>query len=253
MFDDTLRRYGLDRCSQAGEVLIIGVGPEEPLGDPVEILPSAVSSILFLDAAQQVEMIAQFMSSPHAAVVQSLALGSSHKVAEQGGSLDFRDAVAIFRGQELPALTRLSLGDMERLFNGHCYYGKLGDVAPVLAAAPRLTELDLYGHFELRAPVHHPSLQALTVIVDEIGVTGGPPSQSTLTNLLRSQLPALQRLELWLDDGDPELRYELPEEFLQASGMPALKTLGVDRMTADAVVALRLWAEQRQVKLHLEE
>ena len=252
MFDDALKDYGLDRCSTIGQSLIIGVGPNEPLGEQVDIIPAAPQRVLFLDAAEQVDLLRTFLASPSCQHVQHLTLGSSHLIAEQKGSLDFTDAVAALAGHSLASLRSLSLGDMERLFNGHCYYGNVGDIAPVFAAAPNLQSLEVFGRFSLSSPVQHKSITDFSAIVDEIGVTGGPPSQSSLDNLLSSGFPMMRRLELWLEDGSDDLDFSLPETFFSGEGMPQLETFGIDELSPDYLAKTRQWARDCGVALHLE-
>ena len=231
MFEAALRDYGLDRCSINERVLIVGVGPDEPLGGPIETVPSMPERVLFADGAEQVALIGAFLASSVAARVRHLAIGSSHLVAERRGSLDFSDAVAALEGATLPALETLSLGDMERLFNGHRYFGGLGDIAPVFHAAPNLRALDLNGRFSLSRPVRHARLETLSATVDDIGVTLGSPSQATLDNLLSGDFPAMREISLDLDDGDPDsVDYVLPPRFLSGAAMPVLRAFSLDRL-----------------------
>ncbi|MEO1197733.1 MAG: hypothetical protein AAFX39_00665 [Pseudomonadota bacterium] len=233
MFEAALRAYGLDRCSLNRETLIIGVGPDEPLGGPVDTLPPAPERVFFADGADQVALIEVFLASPMASHVRHLAIGSSHLVAERRGSLDFSGAVAAQKRATLPVLETLSLGDMERLFNGHRYFGGLGDIAPAFDAAPNLRTLDLHGGFSLSRLVRHARLETLSATVDDIGVTQGAPSPATVDTLLSGDFPALREIDLLLDDGDPDSAdYTLPPRFFSGAAMPGLTAFSLDRLAS---------------------
>ena len=252
MFETALKEYGRGGCSISGESLIIGVGAQEPLGGVVDIVPREPQKVFFLNGPEQVDLIRAFSKSTAAEKVQHLSLGSSHLVAEQKGSLDFTEAVSALSGSAFPALKTMSLGDMERLFNGHCYYGRLGDLAPIFSCAPKLQSLEVYGHFSLSAPVQHDYLIDLSAIVDEIGVTGGPPSQASIDHLLESRFAKMKRIELWLDVGSDDLKFSVPNTFIAGSGMPKLETFAMDRVREDTLTKIRQWASQRAIRLHLE-
>jgi hypothetical protein len=137
---------------------------------------------------------------------------------------------------------------MELLFNGHAYYGKLGDVTHVFEAAPQLDELRLRGQFTLRSPVRHASLRDISVIVDDIGVSGGPLGQDTVSFLLSSDFPTLSRVGLSLDDGDRAADYAIPDDFFTGSRLPALTVFDMDCLASATHERLAAWKRERGVR-----
>ncbi len=136
---------------------------------------------------------------------------------------------------------------MEKLFNGHAYYGRVGDITPVFAAAPNLERLEVCGCFALTRAVHHDRLEALTILLDEIGVSGGPLSQATVTNLLSSRSLRLRECELALDEDFAPL-YDIPDAFFSGDGFPALEAFAMDRLNPDAEQRLSAFKSLRGLR-----
>ncbi len=243
-----LEAYGLDRCGQSGAALLIGLGPasfsDPPVAQRLAAPPEAPGDIHFLDAPSQVDLIAALLASPEAERVVDLHIGSCLDWAKEG-RFDYREAVSLLGTANLPALTHLTLGEMFLTFNGHPYFGRIGDVAPVLDAVPTLEHLDLFGQFEWSLPVSHAALRELSAQVDEVGVTGGPPSQDAVTHLLSSTLPALIELDLDLDDGGDDT-FALPMRFPGEDAMPALRRVNMTNLGPEDEARLAAWHASRR-------
>ena len=189
------------------------------------------------------------VASPEALRIEFLMIGTSHDFAKRGGPGPYKFAPALdaLRKASLPALRRLSLGDMEQLFNGNVYYGSLGDITHVFAIAPQLEELAICGCADLERPVTHEHLETLYVRIDDIGVSGGPLRQATIDHILMSRMPALRSLELSLDAEDVQ-PYDVPETFFSDNGFPALECFGMDCLRPESEARLRAWAEARKIR-----
>jgi hypothetical protein len=239
--------YGLARCCTTGSTIWIGLRPDpEYRRAPLAAVPQAPRSLCFVEAPDQAELVGALAASAEAASLEHLMIGTSHDyIPGRPIRYDMSAAVAALCGARWPALKHLSLGDMELLFNGHAYYGKLGDVTDVLAAAPQLDELRLRGQFMLRGPVRHDRLREMSVCVDDIGVSGGPLSQDTVSNLLASDFPALRTVCLSLDDGEREADYVIPDAFFAGSRFPALTVFDMDCLAPEQHARLAAWKTGR--------
>jgi hypothetical protein len=216
---------------------------------PVNAVPEALKSVLFVEGPEQAGLVAAFTASPEARAVEHLMIGTSHDYIRPDRLLpyDMSGAVAAVAAARLPALKRLSLGAMELLFNGHGYYGRLGDITAIFAAAPNLEKLDLCGCFTVSRPLRHERLEVLTINVDEIGVSGGPLAQETVTVLLSSSFPRLRELELALD-ADEVQPYDVPEVFFGGEGFPALEALAMDCLKPEAAARLEALKAARKLR-----
>ncbi|WP_322324856.1 hypothetical protein [Cypionkella sp.] len=248
-FPDALRAFGLHRCAMSGESLCIGLAPNSEYSLlPLQNIPAAPVSVCFFDAPLQADLVHAFVSSPRAATVAHLVIGTSHDYAKhRARGYDMTQAVAALKGTRLPMLKRLSLGDMEMLYNGHRLFGTIGDISHVFQIAPALTELRVHGHFTLAGPNRHPHLATLEVEVDDIGVTGGPLDQQTVSNLMLSDFPSLTCCDLDLSEDPPEVRYSIPPEFFSPQRSPLLRSLAINSLTAEAAVQLEKWKALRGI------
>ena len=249
--EEALARYGWDRCSvSTNGQLWIGLAPHNEYARvPTNSLPQDLKQVCFVEGPEQAELVEAFAASPEALRIEFLMIGTSHDYAKRRGPgpYNFAPAIGALRQAGLPALRRLSLGDMEQLFNGHVYYGSIGNITHVFDIAPQLEELAVCGCAILERPVTHERLETLHLRVDDIGVSGGPLGQPTIDNILTSRLPALRTLELSLDTQDVQ-PYAVPEAFFTSNGYPALESFGMDCLTPDAQSRLRAWAETRNVR-----
>lgn len=247
-FEAALADYGFGKCSLVKRTLLIGVGPEAGCREAVHSLPQAVRSFMFLEAPYQIDLLKRFLAAEDgAARAETLFVGTSHDYAQarREKGYEFAEAVATLRGGRYPAIRAVSLGDMERLFNGHRGFGSLGEIGPVFDALPNLEDLELRGNFELARPVRHDRIEAIDVWVDEVGVSGGRLSQETVANLLASRFPKLKGLGLDLDDGDRALVYPLPEAVLSGRTMPALEAVDMTNLSPEDEARLKAWREAR--------
>jgi hypothetical protein len=251
-FARTLEAYGLDRCSlsASGSQLWVGL-PAHPDYDraPLDAVPEKLKSVCFVEGPEQAGLVAAFVASAESRAVEFLMIGNSHDYKGSGepGAFDVAPAVAALCDARLAALTTLSLGDMERLFNGHVYYGRVGDITHVFDIAPNLAELYVCGCPALARPVGHERLEMLQVRLDDIGVSGGPISQATLDAILASRFPRLRTLDLALDEEGAQ-PYGVPEAFFTDNGFPALQNLGMDWLKPEVEPRLRAWAASRAVR-----
>lgn len=249
--EEALAHYGWDRCSvSTSGQLWVGLGPHNEFGRvSTSSLPKDLKQVCFVEGPEQAGLVETFATSPEALRIELLMIGTSHDYAKRRGPgpYNFAPTIDALRHGSLPALRRLSLGDMEQLFNGHVYYGSIGNITHVFDIAPQLEELALYGCAILDRPVTHRRLEELHLRVDDIGVSGGPLGQATIDNILTSRLPALRMLELSLDVEGVQ-PYEVPEAFFTCNGYPALEDFGMDCLTPDAQSRLRAWAETRNVR-----
>lgn len=234
----------------AGGQLWVGI-PSHPEYDraPLEAAPKGLKAVCFVEGPEQADLVAAFAASPECRTVEFLMIGTSHDYRNQEGqgTLDFSQAIAALGGTSMPALTHLTLGDMERLFNGHVYYGRVGDITHVFDMAPNLSSLYVCGCAVLRRPVRHEKLEKLIMHVDDIGVSGGPLSQATVDNILTSRFPRLRTLELALDEEEVQ-PYDVPEAFFADNGFPALERFGMDWLKPDIEPRLRAWASERKLR-----
>jgi hypothetical protein len=246
-FTRAVEDYGLARCCMTGSTIWIGLRPDPQYRRaPLAALPQAPRSLCFVEAPDQAGLIGALATSPEAASLEHLMIGTSHDyIPGRPIRYDMSAAVAALCGARWPALKQLSLGAMELLFNGHAYYGRLGDVTDVLAAAPQLDELRLRGQFTLRGPVRHDRLRDLSVLVDDIGVSGGPLGQDTVSHLLASDFPALRTVCLSLDDGAREADYSIPDAFFVGLRFPALTAFEMDCLAPGQHARLTAWKAGR--------
>lgn len=229
-FIRALKQYGFERCSVSQGQVWIGL-PADPAHGRTALSrwPDQAGSVLFVEAPEQAALIGQFVRGPEAQGAEHLMIGTSHDYIGPARPLpyDMSGAVAALQGARLSALKRLSLGSMEQLFNGHAYFGTLGGIDHVFDVAPNMEKLDLSGCFALSRPISHQCLETLVVAVDEIGVTGGPLSQASVSNLLASRLPRLRELDLALN-AENAPAYAIPDSFFEGNAFPMLQSCAMD-------------------------
>ncbi|MFE5614037.1 STM4015 family protein [Streptomyces sp. NPDC056470] len=125
-------------------------------------------------------------------------------------------------GDRLSGLEALFLGDMT-FEDCEISWIQQSDVSPLLAAYPRLREFGVRGGTELVFPtVRHASL---TTLVVESGGLGA----EVVRGIAGSDLPALEKLELWLgtDEYGGDSSVSDLEPLLAGTGFPALRRLGL--------------------------
>lgn len=250
-FTDALSAYGLGRCLANDTTLWIGLDGSSDTPNARRVLapPTARERVVFLEAPLQAELVAAFVASDEAAAVRDLFIGTSqdYRGAPHFADFDMAAAVAALDGANLPALTALTLGDMEDRSGGLRMFGTIGEIDHIFAAAPNLDTLGLHGNFALAAPVQHRRLRVLETQFDDCGVTGEPIEQATLDHLLASDFPALTYLDLDMDEGGGDETLTLPEALFTPGRFPALTTLGIDRLVPEDEARLIAWREENGI------
>ncbi|MFI6083342.1 STM4015 family protein [Streptomyces sp. NPDC051217] len=160
----------------------------------------------------------RFTESVDLAKVRAIIFGQPWYDGDGGRGTD--DLISL--APRLTGLEALFLGDLEdeQAMISTIY---LGDVAPVLAAFPRLRELDLRGGDGLDFPVSgHEELRVLRV------ESGGLPPHAA-EQIAAARLPSLERLELWLGDENygGGVTVEQLAPLFAGEGKPALRHLGL--------------------------
>lgn len=248
-FDRALRDYGFSRCSMSGNALCIGLKPHPEYNRvALDAVPEAPTWVCFLEAPEQADLIAAFVTSPQARTVERLMIGTSHDYDAARSGYDMAKAIAALKDARLPSLKRLVLGEMELLFNGHALYGSIGDITHIFEAAPNLEELELCGCFSLKGPVRHEWLRMLSISVfSEIGIGGGSLSQETVSHIVLSDFPRLTTCSFHLDETPPEISFSIPEEFFARPRFLALQSFSIDALTPEADMRMKEWMASRRV------
>ena len=205
--------------------------PHRESMDKAKLDPGSVAWGLRLSSYDEefVPYLARFVEEVDTSRVVALVIGDwGFEDGSDTSSRELRDAL-IGHAAALPALRSLFLGDItfeenEISWIQHC------DMAPLLAAYPRLEELTVRGVGETyegadRLSLHVPEHSALRSLTLQ---SGGLPGQ-VVRQVLDSGLPALERLELWLGvdhyGGDTTPR-DL-EPLLSGTVLPGLRHLGL--------------------------
>lgn len=251
-FSQALADYGLGKCVANETTLWIGADGSRdwPNASRIGLNEGARARMDFLAAPVQAELVAAFVNSSEALVVEELFIGTSQWYfnsysREAFPGYDMSEAVAALHGAHLPALRSLTLGDMEDLSGGLRMFGTVGEIGPVFAAAPQLDYLGLHGNFELDAPVRHDRLGVIEALFDSSGITGEAISQATFGNLLMSNLPELRQMLLELSEGGGDDDLTLPDGFLAPGHWPALGELELDRLAPVALSQLAALRRER--------
>ncbi|MFD9690817.1 STM4015 family protein [Kitasatospora sp. NPDC059088] len=179
------------------------------------------------------ELWRSFLQSVDPAGVRALVIGPWW----QGGYSPVRVAVEAMAAaaDRLPALEAVFLGDVT-FDECEISWLEMGDVTPLLTAFPRLASLTVRGSMDLcLLPVRHDRLTSLCF------ESGGLPA-TVVRAVAGSELPALERLELWLGvdeyGGDTTLDDLAP--FLDGSRLPRLRHLGLQNSEFQDEIAAAL-------------
>ncbi|WP_444962528.1 STM4015 family protein [Nocardiopsis sp. M1B1] len=170
------------------------------------------------------EHVARFLSMVDTAQVRALVIGAWGYPA-QGGPEAFLEAL-IEHADKLPNLRSVFVGDIE-MTESELSWISQSDLAPLVAAFPRLEELTVKGADGMRGRLglhvpSHASLRSLTL------QSGGLPGR-VVREVASSGLPALEHLELWLgvwDYGGDTYPQDLAPA-LSGEVFPRLRYLGV--------------------------
>jgi len=242
-FEQEILKIDIDkRCvqSNSGEfrnspvnTCFFGVPSNEQYGRvPLKIVPEIVPEVLFLMDSDQSDLVEAFIHSKQCQTLSKLIIGCSSYSRRVP---NYAQGISILKNADCPELKVLSLGEWVTFHNAHTVSGQLGDITPVLQNLSHVEELSLYGHFELAEPITFPNLKEINV------ENGGPISNATLSNLLRSSFPKLDTLffdldcenyylkptELDMDCPEYETRYTFPDAFLSGDHLPLVSCIEI--------------------------
>ncbi|MFC5182577.1 leucine-rich repeat domain-containing protein [Actinomadura harenae] len=142
----------------------------------------------YSDSSGLAEVFASFFDRADSTQVTALLLGHIGYDAPTAAE------VLMDVADRLPALRALSLGHEQDF----CGMEASGDFTPVLERFPRLERLDVRGRHDLEfRPVRHGTLKTLRV--ESCNLPG-----DVMRAIADSDLPALERLDVWLGVDDPE-------------------------------------------------
>ncbi|WP_030076451.1 STM4015 family protein [Streptomyces baarnensis] len=166
------------------------------------------------------EEFADFLDSVDPAGVRALIIGQWGEAYEENSSVPI--GLLIAAADRLTSLESVFIGDLE-VEEAEITWIQQSDVTALLAAFPALTELGVRGGSELLfPPTKHERLRALTI------QAGGLPVE-VVRGVLDSELPALERLDLWLGvsayEGDTNVSDLAP--LLSGTRFPRLNHLGL--------------------------
>jgi hypothetical protein len=219
----------------------------EWLGYPVKLFNAEVSEKGVKDHANTIYRLALdwdadadfptlfscFLSNPSSAQTPAIIIGQFHGDDPGQGSEDVVQLLVSAQAK-LPNLRGIFIGDLLSEENEISWIVQT-DVSPLLLAYPNLEHLRLRGTGELSlgGRLAHDKLKSLVI------ETGGLPPR-LFEEVLASQLPALEFLELWLGTpaygGDVSVQ-DLPP-LLSGKLFPALRHLGLrDSEIVDEIAA----------------
>lgn len=190
---------------------------------------------------------AAFLDEVDPAGVRALIIGQWGESYEEKSSYPI--GLVIAAAERLTSLEAVFVGDLT-MEEAEISWIEQSDVTALLTAFPALVELGVRGGSELVFPAtKHERLRSLTI------ETGGLPVQ-VVRGVLDSELPALERLDLWLGvsayGGDTGVADLAP--LLSGTRFPALHHLGlrnseVENEIAAAVASAPLVARLRTLDL----
>ncbi|MFJ8969681.1 MULTISPECIES: STM4015 family protein [Streptomyces] len=166
------------------------------------------------------EEFADFLDKVDPSGVRALIIGQWGEAYEETSDVPINLVIAA--ADRLTSLEAVFVGDLEAE-QAEITWIQQSDVTVLLAAFPALTEFGVRGGSELVfPPTKHERLRALTV------QAGGLPAE-VVRGVLDSELPALERLDLWLGvsayEGNTNLADLAP--LLSGTRFPRLNHLGV--------------------------
>jgi hypothetical protein len=208
----------------------------EWLGFPVKLFDAEQSEKGISDYANTIYRIAldwdadpdfptlfsRFLSNPASVATPAIIIGQFHGDDPSGGSEEVVQLLVSAQAK-LPNLRGIFIGDLVSEENEISWIIQT-DISPLLVAYPNLEHLRIRGTGELSlgGRLAHQNLKSLTI------ETGGLPPR-LLQEVLGSQLPALESLELWLGTtsygGDVTVADLQP--LLSGKLFPLLKHLGL--------------------------
>ncbi|MFB6903985.1 STM4015 family protein [Streptomyces bacillaris] len=190
---------------------------------------------------------ADFLGAVDPAGVKALIIGQWGEAYEENSSVPID--LVIGTADRLTSLEAVFVGDLEAE-QAEITWIEQSDVTALLTAFPALTEFGVRGGTDLVfPPVKHERLRSLTI------QAGGLPAQ-VVRGVIDSELPALERLDLWLGvsayGGDTEVADLAP--LLSGTRFPRLHHLGlrnseVQNEIAAAVASAPVVAQLRTLDL----
>jgi hypothetical protein len=176
---------------------------------------------------------AALLADPKASQLQGIVYGywlDDYDTSVSSAALVAKLAAA---GGKLPNLSILFIGDVT-YEEVEISWITQSDVTPLFRAYPGLEHFGVRGSNELRiGPVQHSRLKSLVL------QCGGLPT-TVLNEVLQSELPALEHLELWLGDGNygADITSDALEPLLSGKLFPRLRYLALrDSEISDDVAA----------------
>ncbi|MFC6884002.1 MULTISPECIES: STM4015 family protein [Actinomadura] len=173
------------------------------------------------DEAPFPEVFGRFVENVETEKVTALVIGYWGASYDQGAA----DPVALLAdaADRFPALRALFIGDIV-MEESEVSWIEHSDITPVFEAYPRLERFDVRGSQEMRLkPIRSEHLKVLRF------ESGGLPA-GVVRAVAASDLPALERLDLWLGTenygGDATVRDLAP--LLSGERFPALRHLGLE-------------------------
>ncbi len=198
-----------------------------------------------------VTLFSRFISNPASAQTSAIIIGQFHGDDPSQASEEVVQQLIAAKAK-LPNLRGIFIGDIISEENEISWIIQT-DVSPLLAAYPQLEHLRLRGASDLSlgGGLVHNNLKSLTI------ETGGLPPE-LFEEVLASELPALESLELWLGTSGygGEVTVEDLQPLLSGDLFPALKHLGlrdseiVDQI-ADALKSAPILARLNSLDLSL--
>ena len=173
--------------------------PGDPIPDPTTTIPR-LSGNPYGNHPSWDEKFLQFLANPASRTVTGLVFGPLTESTE-----DYGDALVkllVEHREHIQHLTALFLGDIVSE-ESEISWISLGDVSPVFTACPQLEHFGIRGcasSYTRSGFLHFGVLQnehLKTLIVET-----GSLDRSIVQDILRSHLPALEHLELWLGSED---------------------------------------------------
>ncbi|MEV6434613.1 STM4015 family protein [Streptomyces anulatus] len=193
------------------------------------------------------EEFADFLDKVDPSCVRALIIGQWGEAYEENSSVPIDLVIAA--ADRLTSLEAVFVGDLEAE-QAEITWIQQSDVTALLTAFPALAELGARGGSDLVfPPTKHERLRALTI------QAGGLPSE-VVRGVLDSELPALERLDLWLGvsayEGDTNVAGLAP--LLSGTRFPRLNHLGVrnsevQNEIASAVASAPVVAQLRALDL----
>src|SRR5258708_4411160 len=236
---------GFHRLTQS--TIMISEHVTDWLGCPVKLFDAKLAQKGVSDYAKTIYRLAldwdaemdfstifsRFMANPSSAQTPAIIIGQFHG-DDPGQGSDEVVELLVSAHAKLPNLRGIFIGDMVSEENEISWIVQT-DVSPLALAYPNLEHLRLRGTGELSlgGRLTHQKLKSLTI------ESGGLPPR-LFHEVMESQLPSLNSLELWL--GTPsyggDVTVEDIQELLAGSAFPALKHLGLrDSEIVDEIAA----------------